>query len=110
MTTSTEARRLTRRTALHLALAGGVGALLFDAGADSAWHVGDLTVSAEQPFDLNDTLPPSVPRGGTFAVSPDGAPLAPGLSLSATGWLMARHGTNVTHGVVFTYEPPATEG
>ncbi|MCC7382051.1 MAG: hypothetical protein IT384_09485 [Deltaproteobacteria bacterium] len=58
-------------------------------------------------YNLSDTLPPGVRRGGTFAVDPSGTPLPPGMSLSSDGILSV--GTAVageTVGVVFSYTEP----
>jgi hypothetical protein len=59
-------------------------------------------------FDLSVTLPTGVKRGGTFAVSAQGAPLPAGMVLTTTGLLSvgsAKAGR--VDGVVFTYAEPA---
>jgi hypothetical protein len=58
-------------------------------------------------FDLADTLPPNVPRGGWFGLDDSGGPLPAGLSLSPAGILSVRTaGVGSVNGVIFTYDTP----
>jgi hypothetical protein len=73
------------------------------------WSVGliELRAGNGATFDLSVTLPGSVPRGGTFSVSPSGAPLPAGMTLSASGLLSVGNAApGQTTGVIFAYTPP----
>ena len=58
-------------------------------------------------FDLSTTLPAGVKRGGLFGISPSGAALPAGMSLSPTGMLsVGNAAAGRADGVVFTYAEP----
>jgi hypothetical protein len=60
-----------------------------------------------QPYDLGETLPPDVLRGGRFGVSRTGAPLPGGMTLTAAGLLFAGNAAiSRTDNVVFEYAEP----
>jgi hypothetical protein len=79
------------------------------APAAEAWNVGPLYVSTGSgSVNLANTLPSSVKRGGTFGISPTGAMLPAGMSLSPAGILSSGSATvSAVVGVVFTYDEPA---
>ncbi|HTT12918.1 MAG TPA: hypothetical protein VMG60_18755 [Burkholderiaceae bacterium] len=60
-----------------------------------------------QTFDLTQTLPGTVAKGGTFGVSANGAPLPAGMTLSPAGIITVGSATiGQTTGVTFTYTEP----
>ena len=66
-----------------------------------------FAVGSGATLDLATTLPNGVARGGSFGVSPNGAPLPNGMNLSASGILGLGSATEgAVVGVVFTYELP----
>ena len=76
------------------------------AAAPSAWVVSppSFAVGSGATFNLANTLPAGIPRGGVFGVSPSGAPLPTGMTLTPVGILgvgTAKVGS--VAGVVFTY-------
>ena len=77
--------------------------------ASSAWVVNppSFAVGSGATFNLANTLPAGVARGGVFGISTSGARLPTGMSMTPAGILSV--GTaivgNVT-GVVFTYASP----
>jgi hypothetical protein len=77
----------------------------------AAWDVAPVLVAgvAQAVFDLSASLPASVRRGGRFSVSPTGAQLPPGVTLSPAGVLSAASDASVgvTEGIIFAYEEPA---
>jgi hypothetical protein len=79
--------------------------------AQTTWEVAPsraLAVAPGSSFDLADTLPAKVARGGFFEVDPSGAPLPAGVTLDRAGVLSASDSaTGGTAGVVFRYTPPA---
>jgi hypothetical protein len=77
------------------------------ASGASAWEpaVPPLLVGSDSTFDLSRTLPPSVPRGGTFGIDTSGAPLPAGMTFSPAGVLAVGTAQITTvAGVIFTYE------
>jgi len=66
-----------------------------------------FAVGSGATFNLANTLPAGVTRGGAFGVSPAGAKLATGMTLTSAGVLSVGSATvgNVG-GVVFTYSSP----
>jgi len=109
-----------RRTVLGVGL--GAGALLLlgcdvseDAPAASpppasaAWVVNppSFAVGSGSTFNLANTLPAGVTRGGTFGVSQSGARLPPGMALTPAGVLsVGTAAVGSVAGVVFTYATP----
>lgn len=76
-----------------------------------AWNVGSVyfAVGGGATLNLNTTLPRGVVTGGVFGISPEGAALPAGMSLSAAGILAIGSAVvgQVT-GVIFTYAEPST--
>jgi len=75
----------------------------------AAWvpAVPPLIVGSAATFDLNLTLPPDVPRGGTFGIDSRGTPLPMGMSLNPNGILAVGTATvEFVMGILFTYEEP----
>ena len=75
----------------------------------AAWvpAVPPLIVGSAATFDLNSTLPPGVPRGGTFGIDSGGTPLPMGMSLNPNGTLAVGTATmGAVSGILFTYEEP----
>lgn len=99
MTTFTE---LTRRKVLR----GGVTLAVASRApsADETWTVGELHLRPGQPVALSETLPPRVARGGRFSLAA-GSLLPPGVSLSASGVLVATTADVELADVQFEYEP-----
>jgi hypothetical protein len=120
--------KICRRTALRLALfscatlligCGGGNESAADTspppaptpapGPGTAWNpsLPVFMVGSAQSFDLVPTLPTSVAKGGTFGVSPNGAPLPGGMTLSLAGIIAVGTATSgQTAGVAFTYTEP----
>jgi hypothetical protein len=77
----------------------------------ASWDVAPVLVAGvpQAIFDLNASLPASVRRGGRFSVSPTGAQLPLGVTLSPAGALSATSDASVgvTEGIIFAYEEPA---
>jgi chitodextrinase len=81
------------------------------ANAPITWQVDPspvLTAGSSNAFDLSQTLPQGVVRGGVFSVDPSGSPLPSGVTLTSTGLLSASSGASGSFsGVVFAYREPA---
>lgn len=66
-----------------------------------------FAVGSGATLDLATTLPNGVSRGGSFGISPTGAQLPAGMTLTAKGILGVGSATEgAVVGVVFTYELP----
>lgn len=66
-----------------------------------------LLVGGGASFDLAQTLPPDVVRGGVFGIDPSGAPLPSGMLLNANGTLsVGSASVGTVAGVLFTYDEP----
>jgi hypothetical protein len=81
------------------------------APATEQWNVNlpAFTAGSGATFDLASTLPASVQRGGTFSVSPAGAPLPAGMTLTASGILsVGSVYAGQTTGIIFMYSLPAS--
>ena len=67
-----------------------------------------VVANGSSSFDLSATLPAGVTKGGTFSVDGSGTALPAGLTLSATGVLLAAVGAPAGNiaGVVFSYNEP----
>jgi len=77
--------------------------------ASSAWVVNppSFAVGSGATFNLANTLPAGVARGGVFDVSASGARLPSGMSLTPAGILSVGAATvGSVAGVVFTYASP----
>ena len=76
-----------------------------------AWDVvpeHTLALAPGETFDLADTLPAAVAKGGVFEVDPSGTPLPAGTTLAPTGLLtVSGSATGMASGLVFRYTPPA---
>jgi len=73
-----------------------VGALYFSAGSGAT-------------LDLAGTLPAGVARGGVFGISPGGAALPSGVTLSSAGILSVGNASaGAVVGVLFTYAEPGS--
>ena len=67
-----------------------------------------LALAPGATFNLADTLPASVARGGVFEIDASGAPLPAGITLVPTGQLsVGDSATGAASGLVFRYTPPA---
>lgn len=79
------------------------------AAASSAWVVNppSFAVGSNATFNLANTLPAGVARGGAFGVSSAGATLPVGMTLTLAGILSVGSATiGSVAGVVFTYAIP----
>jgi chitodextrinase len=66
-----------------------------------------LVAGSSNAFDLSQTLPQGVVRGGAFSLAKNSAPLPSGVTLSSAGLLSASStATGSVSGVVFSYTPP----
>jgi hypothetical protein len=75
----------------------------------AAWvpAVPTLIVGSSATFELSQTLPSGVVRGGTFGIDPAGIPLPTGMKLQSGGTLSVGSATvGTVTGVVFTYDEP----
>ena len=79
------------------------------AAISPAWVVNSPTfaVDSDASFNLTNTLPAGVARGGSFGVSPAGAQLPAGMTLTSAGLLsVGTAAVGSVDGVVFTYATP----
>ena len=111
---------VTRRRALAFSLSGCAGLLEGCGGSGGStdqnlpefevWTINPVYLTAgvaTSTFDLVPSLPRNVVRGGTFGVSPNGAALPAGTTLSPAGILAAVNAAAATvDGLVFTYTEP----
>lgn len=77
--------------------------------APAAWNpnVPALLVGSNATFNLSNTLPSGVQRGGRFGVDPYGAALPAGMQLASAGILsVGTASIGTVNGVIFTYETP----
>jgi hypothetical protein len=106
-----------RRTVLKWGLGAGALWLLGCGGSDEsptpgaspAWVVSSpsFAVGSGAAFNLANTLPAGVARGGSFGVSPSGAQLPAGMTLTSAGILsVGTAAVGSVAGVVFTYATP----
>jgi len=64
-----------------------------------------LLVNSNSTFNLANTLPTGIARGGRFGLDSSGAPLPAGMSLTPAGILSVGSASiGTVTGVVFTYE------
>jgi hypothetical protein len=110
---------VTRRTALAFGLSGcasllegcggGGSPIDQDSTPPTAWNVGPLyfLVGSGATWDLSATLPSEVAQGGTFGISPTGAALPTGMTLSQSGILaVGGAAPGIVVGVIFSYAEP----
>jgi hypothetical protein len=96
---------------LFAVLSGCGGAAGDDPAANANWDVAparSLSLARGTSFNLAETLPADVMRGGVFDVDPGGSPLPVGVVLLPSGLLtVGPSATGSAAGVVFRYTPPA---
>lgn len=75
-----------------------------------SWNINPkpiFTAETNSSYDLSNTLPTSVKKGGTFSVDPNGAPLPIGMVLSSSGILYVGTATaGEVSDVIFNYDEP----
>lgn len=85
-------------------------AVTLSATSTVTWSVNPqpvLIAGSSSGFDLSQTLPQGVARGGTFSLDASSAPLPNGVTLSPAGILSASASTTGTFsGVIFAYQEP----
>jgi hypothetical protein len=88
---------------------GGGRSIDQDSTPPTAWNVGPLyfPVGSGATWDLSATLPSEIAQGGTFAISPTGAALPTGMTLSQSGILaVGGAAPGMVVGVIFSYAEP----
>jgi hypothetical protein len=95
---------------LFAVLNGCGGAAGDDPAANASWDVAparSLSLARGTSFNLAETLPADVTRGGVFDVDPSGSPLPAGVVLLPSGLLsVGATASGSAVGVVFRYTPP----
>lgn len=115
--------KISRRSALKLTLFSSAALLIGCGGGGNSTSAnpppaGSATwdpalplflAGSTQSFDLTETLPSTVAKGGTFGVAANGTSLPAGMTLSPAGIITVGGATiGQTTGVAFTYTEPGT--